>query len=94
MSENSKFEMKDDQVLIFKNEKRNKETQPEYTGKINIDGQIREISLWVKISKSGKKYFSGTHQEQRIQRTIEGLPYKAIPNGQIETEQENEDLPF
>ncbi len=50
---------------IFKNTK-TKETQPDYRGKVNVNGKEMEISLWVKESKTGSKYFSASFQEPYV----------------------------
>ena len=50
---------------IFKNNK-TKETQPDYRGKVNVNGKDMEISLWVKESKTGTKYFSASFQEPYV----------------------------
>ena len=64
MADNT-FELKENQVMIFKNEKREKDSHPEYKGKMNVNGEIMDVSLWVKTgTKSGKKYFSGTVQPE------------------------------
>ena len=68
-------------VVIFKNNKREKETHPEYRGTVNVEGKEYEISLWVKEGKAGK-FFSGKIQE----------PYKKTEQKSI-TSEEN-DLPF
>ena len=49
-------------VVIFKNNKKEKDTQPEYKGTVNVEGKEYEISLWVKEGKNGK-FFSGTIKE-------------------------------
>ena len=41
---------------IFKNDKKT-ETQPDYKGKINVDGKEKEIALWIKTSIDGSKTF-------------------------------------
>ncbi len=43
---------------LFKNDKKQKETQPDYTGTITVDGVDYWLSAWVKESKAGMKYFS------------------------------------
>ena len=55
---------------IFKNDSKQKETHPDYRGKINWGGVDIEISMWIKESKEGKKYFSVSLQE----------PYKKMEN--------------
>lgn len=63
---------------IFKNNKKEKETHPDYRGTINVDGVEKEISLWVKTSQKGEQFFSVSISE----------PYK-----KTETKPES-DLPF
>lgn len=50
---------------IFKNTK-TKENQPDYRGKVNVNGKDMEVSLWVKESKTGTKYFSASFQEPYV----------------------------
>lgn len=42
---------------IFKNDKKSNDKQPDYNGKINVDGKEKQIALWIKEGKNGK-YFS------------------------------------
>ncbi len=42
---------------LFKNNRREKDTHPEYNGTINVEGHDYWISAWVKEGKSGK-FFS------------------------------------
>ena len=43
---------------LFKNDRREKDTHPEYKGSINVGGEEYWLSAWVKTSKNGAKYFS------------------------------------
>ena len=45
--------------VLFRNERKEKENQPDYTGNINIEGEEFRLAAWVKTSKQGKKFFSG-----------------------------------
>tara|TARA_R100000353_G_C6392493_1_gene165218 strand:+ start:294 stop:524 length:231 start_codon:yes stop_codon:yes gene_type:complete len=51
------YEHKENKGSIFKNEKKEKETHPDYTGQVNVAGKLYNISAWINESKSGKKYF-------------------------------------
>lgn len=62
----SKYEMKDGSFKLFKNNK-TKETQPDYKGKIKIDGEELDLSAWINESKSGVKYMSGNFSQPRVQ---------------------------
>jgi uncharacterized protein (DUF736 family) len=44
--------------VLFRDEKRTNEKAPEYTGTINVDGVEKRIAAWIKVSKTGKKFFS------------------------------------
>ena len=43
---------------LFKNDRKEKETHPDYTGTCQIQGVEYYMNAWVKEAKSGKKYFS------------------------------------
>jgi uncharacterized protein (DUF736 family) len=81
------METKTNTGAIFKNDKKTKDTQPDYRGKINVDGKDLEISLWLKESKQGLKYFSASLQEPYVK-----------PNNEVTqstpTESTINDLPF
>jgi len=52
------MEIKNNSGTIFKNEFKTTETHPDYKGKINVDGVVKEIALWVnKPEGGGKSYF-------------------------------------
>jgi uncharacterized protein (DUF736 family) len=77
------MENKINRGAIFKNLKKEKETQPDYNGTINVEGQEKQIALWVNTSKSGMQYFSVLVSE----------PYKAEEKHEPKSEGLN-DLPF
>jgi len=59
------MEIKNNSGAIFKNEKATG-NQPSYRGKVNVNGKEMEVSLWVKESKTGTKYFSASFQEPYV----------------------------
>ena len=75
------FKHKENSGSIFRNDKKVKETQPDYSGTINVAGKEVQISLWIKEGKKGK-YFSAAIKE----------PYKK-DSGKTFVEQKD-DLPF
>ena len=72
---------------IFKNDRKEKDTHPDYRGKINVDGVDKEISLWVKQSKDGKSFFSASISKPYVK--TESAPPKPIAD-----ELPKDDLPF
>lgn len=39
--------------VLFRNNRKSKQTQPDYTGKLNVDGVDFELSAWEKEGKNG-----------------------------------------
>ena len=80
------METKVNEGAIFKNEKK-ADTHPDYRGTINVDGQDKEIALWVRQSAKGTTYFSVKISE----------PYKKTEEptqGKWIKPQDVSDLPF
>jgi uncharacterized protein (DUF736 family) len=77
------MDLKENQILVFKNKSKDKENQPDYRGSLNVNGQLFDLSLWArKAEKTGEVYLSGQIKE----------PFK---KAEAETKQEQEnDLPF
>lgn len=70
---------------IFKNEQKSSDKQPDYKGKINVDGVEKQISLWLSTSqKDGKKFFSVQISE----------PYQPQQQGPAQQQEKQDDLPF
>ena len=69
---------------IFKNDKKTSQNQPDYRGKVNVNGKEMEIALWVKTSSAGNSYFSASFSE----------PYVKTEAPTIAPVVANDDLPF
>ena len=95
------MKLKDNSVIIFKNDKKNGEKQPDYKGQINVDGKLLDIALWVRQGKSSK-FFAGIISEPYkkaeppesnvYQRS--GKYDKHIDKEQIQDDTPGDDLPF
>ena len=81
------METKNNTGAIFKNDKKTAETQPDYKGKVNVNGADMEVALWVKESKAGMKYFSATFQEPYVKTPVLSPPAEPFA-------QDDDDLPF
>jgi uncharacterized protein (DUF736 family) len=85
METNKNYESKNNAGAIFKNNK-TKDTQPDYRGKVKVNNIEMEVSLWIKVSESGTKYFSASFQEPFVK------PTTTEPNVKINNIEN--DLPF
>ena len=69
--------------VLFKNDKGDNPTRPDYTGKINVGGTEYRLSAWLKDSQSGKKFMS---------LSVSELEQKAEPAQEVP--QIDDELPF
>ena len=77
-------EIKDNSGAIFKNDYKQKDTHPDYTGKIVVDGVAKDIALWYNPEREGKKaYFSVKISDHYVK-----------PAPAETTDQESDGLPF
>jgi uncharacterized protein (DUF736 family) len=53
------WEKKHGDVTLFANDRKTKDTQPDWRGTIYVDGKDYEMALWNKISQKGTAYMSG-----------------------------------
>ncbi len=71
---------------IFKNDKKTKDTHPDYRGKVNVNGKEMEVALWIKEGKAGK-FFSASFSEPYVApETMERRP--------VSDAMDDTDLPF
>ena len=56
-----KFQKKFDDTnrgVLFRNDRKDGESSPDYTGQINVAGDEHRLSAWLKTSKKGVKFLS------------------------------------
>jgi len=76
--------------VLFTNNKKEKETQPDYNGKITLaDGTELRLAAWLKTSASGNKFLSGKVSEFQDQE-----PTKKVEVKTATLEDLDGDLPF
>lgn len=88
---------------LFKNDRREKETHPQYNGTINVAGVDYWINAWVKEGKSGK-FFSLSVKPKEAQGggggARGGAPQRSRPapatkpNDSLEDDFADDDIPF
>jgi len=85
MENKNNYETKNNSGSIFRNENATG-NQPTYRGKVKVNNVEMDISLWVKESAKGTKYFSASFQEPFVK------PTTTEPNVKINNIEN--DLPF
>jgi hypothetical protein len=44
--------------VLFRNDRKQTETSPDYSGALNVNGTEFQLSGWIKTSKNGNKFLS------------------------------------
>lgn len=81
---NSSYELKEGQINVFKNTRKEEGSkQPDYWGKVMIDGVEKRVSLWLNKSQAGTTYMGGQISDYEPQQ--ESAPVQTA----IETDVDN-----
>tara|TARA_R110002167_G_scaffold365702_2_gene591086 strand:+ start:451 stop:723 length:273 start_codon:yes stop_codon:yes gene_type:complete len=82
------YENKPNTGAMFKNEKKESDKHPDYTGTYyDKDGVKQNMAMWLNESKTGKKYFAMAGSEWR-EADAKSTPKAAV------TSADADDLPF
>ena len=79
------YEQKPNSGAIFKNDRKEKETHPDYRGTINVEGKDFEISLWTKEGKNGKFFSASIKEPYKKNESVTPASFDKDPK---------DDLPF
>jgi len=69
------YEQKDNSGSLFKNDKKEKDTHPDYRGDCTVNGEKKSIGAWIKKDKNGKSFMSLSFGEP-FQKTDKAEPKK------------------
>ncbi len=80
--------------MLAKNKRRTKDTHPEYSGSVTVDGVEYWLSAWVKTGKPGSKlegerFFSLSFTRKDGQQSNGGTTSRPSPDNQYD-----DDIPF
>ena len=81
------YEQRDNSGVLFKNEKREKDTHPNATGHALIDGVEYWVSAWTKEGKNGK--FQSLAFKRKEEHTAAGMKRNPGP-----MRNDDEDIPY
>ena len=86
----SDFEVRDGSGSLFKNERKEPDSkQPDYTGNARVNGELVDLSAWLKVSKGGKKYLSLAFKPPYVKPGQKPAPRNVPP-----LDDDDETLPF
>lgn len=86
------MDQKDDTGALFKNQRKTKETHPDYTGSATIDGVEYWVSAWLK--KSGPQSKTPGQTYMSLAYTEKDATGKSPAQPGEQTKFEDEDIPF
>ena len=57
------FEVRENSGSMFVNQRKQKDTHPDFQGTVNVDGTLKQISAWKKEDKNGNDWYSFSFSE-------------------------------
>jgi len=91
----SDYEKKDNSGAIFKNDKKETETHPDYKGSARIAGIDYWVNVWVNTSAKGTKYMSTSYTPKEVANPVV-VPQvtQAAASAEMTIEDMDDDIPF
>jgi hypothetical protein len=88
------YEQRPNSGSLFKNNRKEKPTHPDYRGDCLLNGQVLEISAWIKETRSGGKFMSLAFKpKQERQPQQQDAPLTGIDPADVPAPAETE-IPF
>jgi uncharacterized protein (DUF736 family) len=63
------YELREKSGSVFTNNFKKKETHPDYTGDILVNGVPSTVALWKRSDRNGKEYFGVSISDKRVNNT-------------------------
>jgi len=82
--------MKDGNFSLFKNNRKEKETHPDYAGSIMINGKEHYLNAWLKDGKNGKFFSGSVGKEKPVKDSFTPKGSDEMPKNTIE----DDSVPF
>lgn len=73
------YEQRDNSGSLFKNDRKEKETHPDYKGQAMVNGVEMWMSAWLKVSNNGSKFMSFSFQPKDQQAAPKKVAAPAAP---------------
>jgi uncharacterized protein (DUF736 family) len=77
------FEINPNSGSLFKNDRKEKDSHPDYKGEAMVNGQLMWMSAWIKTSAKGKKFMSFSFQPKEQQAPVQQAPARQAPAKQV-----------
>ncbi|XDD49444.1 DUF736 family protein [Leptospira sp. WS92.C1] len=87
----AEYALKEKKGSLFSNATKEKETQPDYTGKVLLEGKTYRLAGWIRKSATGKNYLSLSISEPNLEKRTGSIAEESDGNDFTDIE---EDFPF
>lgn len=84
------YEMKEGSGSLFKNDRKEKDTHPDYAGSIMVNGKEHWLSGWIKEGKNGKFFSIAIGNEKIPKDNFKAAGSDELPQNTIV----DDDIPF
>ena len=84
------YEMKEGSFSLFKNNRKEKETHPDYAGSVMINGKEHYLNAWLKDGKNGKLFSGSIGKEKAPKDNFKPKGSDEMPKNVIE----DDEVPF